>query len=212
MRWWNRAADRLRLPLAKRASGTACDEVQCSRCGRQRARSLGLAGSHVEWFACAACGHVWTPQGVAPPRDTEQARPLVHTRVIIVDDDVSLLRGLEAVLKVYDPTTARSGAEALTLLQHYRPELLLTDYLMPDMSGGELIAEARAIHPSIKVLILTGHSDIQAHEPWLASERLLEKPCTVEQILETVAEMIGPPGARADRPRLIDGARAGLFL
>jgi DNA-binding NtrC family response regulator len=135
---------------------------------------------------------VWS-LGAQPVLESESVTRCIRTRVVIVDDDRSLLRGLELGLASYEPVAAQSATEALTLVQHCRPELLITDYLMPNISGAELIAQARAHQPAIKVILLTGHDRILEHEPSLAGERRLKKPCGLEQIRDAVLDLIGPP-------------------
>jgi DNA-binding NtrC family response regulator len=123
----------------------------------------------------------------------EPVSRFIRARVVIADDDRSLLRGLELGLASYEPVAAQSATEAMTLVKHCRPELLITDYLMPNISGAELVAQARAHQPTIKVILLTGHDRILEHEPSLAGERRLTKPCALQQIRDVVRDLIGPP-------------------
>jgi DNA-binding NtrC family response regulator len=123
----------------------------------------------------------------------EPVSRFIRARVVIADDDRSLLRGLELGLASYEPVAAQSATEAMTLVKHCRPELLITDYLMPNISGAELVAHARAHQPMIKVILLTGHDRILEHEPSLAAERRLTKPCALQQIRDAVIDLIGPP-------------------
>jgi DNA-binding NtrC family response regulator len=54
-----------------------------------------------------------------------------------------------------------------------RPDLLLTDYFMPDISGAELIGHARELHPGLNVIVLTGHGEFVEQEPWMDDVRRL---------------------------------------
>jgi two-component SAPR family response regulator len=114
---------------------------------------------------------------------------------VIVDDDTTLLRALALALSAYNPLMAQSAAEALTLVQHCRPDLLLTDYLMPNITGAELVGHARELHPTMKVVMLTGHNEFIEQEPWMRDVRQLVKPCGIQQLQRVVAEMIGAPPA-----------------
>ncbi len=74
-------------------------------------------------------------------------------------------------------------------------DLLITDYLMPDGTGEELITRLRDKHPALKVLILTGHGGMLDDEGfgWWTHERHLAKPCGVDDLREAVTQLIGPP-------------------
>ena len=174
----------------------------CRRCRSRAVRALGDAGSNATWFACGACRHVWSTaeQFVAQAKPSSQ---IVRARLVIVDDDTSVLHALKLALAAYKPVVAQSAAEALTLVQHCRPELLMTDYLMPNMTGGELIALARERHPSVKVIVLSGHADVLKDNPCWTAERHLVKPCGVQQLQEAVMALIGPPNVSPDRPRTV---------
>jgi DNA-binding NtrC family response regulator len=145
--------------------------------------------------------------------DSAQAWRLLRTRLVIVDDDTSLLRALALALSAYNPLMAQSAAEALTLVQHCRPDLLLTDYLMPNITGAELVGHARELHPTMKVVMLTGHDEFIEPEPWMRGVRRLVKPCGVQRLQEVVAEMIGAAPAATEPLRdedEIDNLHAAL--
>ena len=100
-------------------------------------------------------------------------------RILVVDDDRSVLQVLTRVLADYDVTVARDGFEALAAAQRLnRLDLLITDYLMPSMIGDELIARVRQQQPHLPVLIVTGHGDIlnREAEPWWTASAYLRKP------------------------------------
>jgi CheY-like chemotaxis protein len=164
----------------------------CRRCRSRAVRALGDAGSNTTWFACAACRHVWSP-GTSSPVAARPSSQIVRARVVIVDDDTSMLRALQLALAAYKPVIAQSAAEGLMLVQHCRPELLMTDYLMPTMTGGELIALARERHPSLKVILLSGHGEVLKENPVWTAERHLLKPCGLQQLQRAAMELIGPP-------------------
>ena len=66
-------------------------------------------------------------------------------------------------------TVAASGEAALELLRHDSAfDLLLTDHMMPGMSGVTLAAEARALHPTLPILLASGYAELDdlAGVPW----------------------------------------------
>ncbi len=87
-------------------------------------------------------------------------------KVLIVDDEKMIRMGIKKVIpwpelgvgKVY---TAGSAREALELLGEHRPEILITDIRMSEMSGLELIEAAKEISPKLRVLVLTGYDSFE---------------------------------------------------
>ena len=130
----------------------------CPRCEATPARPLGQAGSPLEWFACPTCHHVWadgvalpSPAAAAPSRDLAGD---ARKHVVVVDDDMLTLSLVERMLSGYRVSTARDGREALVILSSRDPvHLLLTDYLMPVMTGEELVTRARLQRPNLPVLL-----------------------------------------------------------
>jgi CheY-like chemotaxis protein len=168
----------------------------CPRCREREIRSLGLAGSQLQWFACKVCQHVWAhgaaPENAPAPVPTPSGS---HKHVVVVDDDTSVLSIVERTLSDYRVSTARDASEALAILStHDRIDLLITDYLMPVMTGEELAHHARALRPDLKILVLTGHAHaLERAEPaWWASEPHVIKPFRVVTLRDAVSDLIGP--------------------
>ena len=116
--------------------------------------------------------------------------------ILVVDDDSSVLDVLTRALVGYRMSIARDPDEALHVASNFGSlDLLITDYLMPSMTGAELIARMREKRQLLKVLILTGHADIldQENPLWWAQEVHLSKPPSLEALRAAVADLIGPP-------------------
>lgn len=83
--------------------------------------------------------------------------------VLLVDDQELLRRGIRLLLEAAGGFTvvaeAADGREALAMISHHRPEVVLSDARMPVMDGVELVRRCRAEHPEIPVLILTTFDD-----------------------------------------------------
>ena len=116
--------------------------------------------------------------------------------ILIVDDDRSALDVVMRALDGYRLYFARDADEGLRMARHLVSlDLLVTDYLMPSMTGDELIGRVREKRPSLKVLIVTGHSDILEGEnlAWWQAEAHVAKPFRLEDLRQAVAGLIGPP-------------------
>jgi two-component system cell cycle sensor histidine kinase/response regulator CckA len=111
---------------------------------------------------------------------------------LIVDDEPSVQRFVERVLSEagYATTVAGDGPEALEVASRMEEfDILVTDVMMPQMTGDELARRLRAQRPALKVLYLTGFSDRLFKEKvtlW-ADEAFLDKPCSVKGLQQAVA-------------------------
>jgi DNA-binding response OmpR family regulator len=79
-------------------------------------------------------------------------------RVLVVDDDPQARELLCEFLtaKTYEVSAAATGGEGLKRLREERPHLVLLDINLPDMSGLEVLREAKAIDPAVGVIMVTG--------------------------------------------------------
>ncbi|GBF75610.1 DNA-binding response regulator [Paenibacillus sp. 598K] len=85
-------------------------------------------------------------------------------KLMIVDDEPFMLKGLINIIEkgqtpCSEIVSAYDGYEALERLEHYRPDLLITDIQMPEMNGLELIRKVRERGLCQRFLILTGYDD-----------------------------------------------------
>jgi CheY-like chemotaxis protein len=115
--------------------------------------------------------------------------------ILIVDDDALLLGMMSRALPDYRLTVARDGDEALALAREAPVDLVITDYLMPSMTGDELLGRLREQRPDLKALIVTGHGPVLADEvpDWWHAEAHLDKPFRVDALREAVIGLIGLP-------------------
>ena len=119
-------------------------------------------------------------------------RPL---SVLVVDDDELVRKFLARVLREagYQTATASDGPEALEVAAKLESfDILVTDVMMPQMTGDELARRVRVSTPGTKVLYLTGFSDRLFKEKvtlW-ADEAFLDKPCSVKGLLQAVSLLL----------------------
>jgi two-component system, cell cycle sensor histidine kinase and response regulator CckA len=134
--------------------------------------------------------------------ETTPPRPSGSETVLLVEDDhtVRLLASEMLRMNGYTVLQARDGLEALELVRgHGRPiHLLLTDVVMPQMSGRQLAENLADIHPGIRVLYMSGYTDgVIAHHGVLdAGLAYLQKPFTADFLARKVREVLD---ARAGR-------------
>ncbi len=125
-------------------------------------------------------------------RQTDSTRSFT---ALIVDDEDPVRRFVERVLREAGYTTAAAagGTEALKIAAALgRFDILVTDMMMPEMTGDELARRLRLQEPQLKVLYLTGFSERLFKEKttlW-QDEAFLEKPCSVRGLLEAVSLLL----------------------
>lgn len=82
--------------------------------------------------------------------------------IAIVDDEDMVLTSLRSFLLLetdYEVETWSSPAEALKHLENKNLDLIISDYLMPDMNGIEFLLQVKKIHPFATRILLTGYAD-----------------------------------------------------
>ena len=131
--------------------------------------------------------------------------PLMTTprqqHILLVDDDEAvrsvLRRGLERA--GYEVREAGEGGAALKLLASAPADLVITDLVMPDMEGIELILALRKTHPKLPVIAMSGGGRAVGPGSYLQIARacgavkILAKPFATEQLLAALQELLGPP-------------------
>ena len=126
-------------------------------------------------------------------------------RILLVEDDPRVRTATVGALEDlgYDPVSCSGGAEAMRLFATEDFDLVISDVVMPEMNGPELVRELRMRRPDIAVLFVTGYVGENESEDLAASE-LLRKPFTVGALAEAVARALSRPSG--SRP--ISGAAA----
>ena len=117
-------------------------------------------------------------------------------KILIVDDDPDIRDVLQITLSEnYEVISAQNGKEGLVMVKTSNPDLVITDYMMPSMTGAELIGRLREQRPVLNILILTAHEAIlnAEHPTWWVQEPHLGKPVKIEELRAAVTKLIGPP-------------------
>ena len=121
-----------------------------------------------------------------------KAAPEAPRTILVIDDEEGIRRFVERVLQGagYTVVAASSGPEALRAAETIGGlDLIVTDVMMPEMSGCELARRLRLRNPDLKVLYVTGYSDRLFEEKVMMweNEAFVEKPCSVKSLLEGVS-------------------------
>ncbi len=82
-------------------------------------------------------------------------------RVLVVEDDATIGQALTGALRTqgYDVEWAQTGAEGIAGASDFEPELILLDLNLPDLDGVEVCRRVRAVHPAVRIVMLTARHD-----------------------------------------------------
>jgi DNA-binding NtrC family response regulator len=107
-------------------------------------------------------------------------------KILIVDDDASFRRVVDYTLKEegYETTLATNGEEALNLFSESEFSLVVTDVLMPQLGGLELLRRTQAISPEVPVVVVTAHAAVEdaVHAMREGAFDYIEKPVNRDQL------------------------------
>ena len=188
---------------------------------KQPGKGTGLGLSTVHGIVTQSNGHIWvyrelgngTTFKVYLPATSRDARavdsraPKVtlargSATILLAEDDAAMRALTRHVLEAggYRVLEAADGDQALTLAQASKKDeidLLLTDVVMPRLSGPGLVERLGASHPNLKIIYTSGYTDeLLAHHGAIGRGIVfLEKPFTRESLLQAVqTALAGSPG------------------
>lgn len=113
-------------------------------------------------------------------------------RVLFVDDEQNILDGLKRMLhsqhSVWDMAFISSGEQALAAMEIAPFDVVVSDMMMPGMSGAELFAQVKERYPRTIRIVLTGHADMESSmRSAFVSHQFLSKPCDANALRSVVA-------------------------
>jgi DNA-binding NtrC family response regulator len=125
--------------------------------------------------------------------------------ILCVDDEAIILLSVKQELQshfkerfLYE--TALNAREALAIIDELSAEgivfiLVISDWLMPGMSGDEFLAKVKGSHPEIKTILLTGHASSDSIERMQREEltdSIILKPWKRNELIQKVEALVGP--------------------
>ena len=118
-------------------------------------------------------------------------------RILLIDDDDSLRNTLSVILEQLGHVViaARNGAEGLKLFARARADLVLTDIVMPEKEGLEVLMALRTEQPPVKIIAMSGSGRLWATDnlhlaKLLGAASVLEKPFSREALATAINETL----------------------
>jgi len=117
-------------------------------------------------------------------------------RIVLVDDEEMVTQNLEMLLSMetdYEPVSFNQPASALEYLKQNKADVVLSDFIMPEMNGLDLLAQVKEVQPTCSRLLLTGYADKESAIRAINDVGLfqyLEKPWENEFVMMTLRNAV----------------------
>ena len=140
--------------------------------------------------------HLFLPK-CAPPA-IENAAPVpvkkpAAQKLLIIDDEPSISDGISALLcqDGIDVESITSGLLATQTISRFHPDVVVLDFGLPDMDGGEVYSRIRELEPDLPIIFSTGHGDRRILHDRLKDPRtrFLQKPFEIASLLAMMVEL-----------------------
>jgi DNA-binding response OmpR family regulator len=121
-------------------------------------------------------------------------------KILVLDDEASIVLMIKKMLEKagHEVDMALNGKDGMILFEQNKPDLLITDIIMPEKEGLETIFELRQKYPDLKIIAISGGGRISP-EGYLPGAKLLgadmvfQKPLDQKEFLQAVATLLNVP-------------------
>ena len=114
--------------------------------------------------------------------------------MLVVDDESDARRLMGEFLEGegYEVRTAENGRAALTIIERFKPDIVLTDLQMPDLDGISVIEQGREVTPHTAFVVMTGHASIHTAVQAIkrGADNYLTKPLDLNEVSAVVARLL----------------------
>jgi DNA-binding response OmpR family regulator len=167
---------------------------------------VAQSGGHVEVYSEKGQGttfKIYLPAVAEAADETARPTPVQvfggRETVLVVEDQAEVRKFAVAVLKSYGyrVIAAENADDAMLLCERERIDLVLTDVVMPRISGRELADRLETLQPGIKVLFMSGYTDnvIEHHGVLEEGVEFIQKPFSPEELAGKVRIVLGKPSS-----------------
>ena len=173
--------------------------------GAARIESKLGEGTAVKLLFREADGEIVKPLAGQESEETVAVAQRQAALVLVIDDDPDVRGFIASTLEDqgYRVRQASDGREGLEELEREKPDLVIVDFIMPEMSGAEVAKHIRHRHPHQPLLFVSGYSETDAVKSTAPDAPLLTKPFRADALHKAVR------GAIAAAPAITASARSG---
>ena len=118
-------------------------------------------------------------------------------KILVIDDESAIAIMLKKMLERagHEVETALNGNEGLLLFDKFHPQVLITDIVMPEKEGLELIFELRKKNPGLKIVAISGGGRFQNHgyltsAKYLGANMVFQKPIDHKELISGISDLL----------------------
>jgi CheY-like chemotaxis protein len=115
-------------------------------------------------------------------------------QILVVDDEPTVCKAVQMMLKYYghDVQIAADGKTALALFENRPFDLVITDYLMPEMRGDQLVTQIKRCRPGQRIIMITAFAAdfLVEGKPTGEVDCVLNKPFSLEELRSAIAKVM----------------------
>lgn len=130
------------------------------------------------------------PHSVRPlvPRSS----PVLRYKVLLVEDEPEMQEIITSILEQeqFEVVTASDGFSALLHLERHAPDVILTDIVLPNLNGIDLISRISAAKPNLPIIVFTGFPETLVHLPEGTRCKVLQKPVYARELLAALGSIL----------------------
>jgi two-component system response regulator PilR (NtrC family) len=145
-------------------------------------------------------------QANAKPADALRVSKVA--KILVVDDEESMCNFMEIMLKKegYSVATAMSGSEALDRIEADHPDLVISDIMMPEMSGVELLTKAKKQREDLHFVMMTAFASVDSAVDALkkGADDYITKPFKIDEIKHVIRNLLQKDELRIENKMLKD--------
>lgn len=115
-------------------------------------------------------------------------------QILVVDDEPTVCKAIQMMLRHFghEVQTAGDGVAALALFEAGHFDLVITDYLMPEMKGDQLAAHIKKLRPAQRIIMATAFAEdfLKFGKPSGGVDHVLTKPFSLEELRGAIAQVM----------------------
>jgi DNA-binding NtrC family response regulator len=130
----------------------------------------------------------------------------LRKRILVVDDEPTIRESLQLLLKRdFEVSTVQNGQEALSMVAHFKPDLILLDVMMPQLDGMETLRQLKEENTNVPVVMLTGASTVKTAVQAMkyGAVDYLNKPFDIDELTTLIINTLDSPASKGPSPVLV---------
>ncbi len=126
------------------------------------------------------------------PNGSHQQANSTKKTAVVVDDDVDTQEFISTVLENngFNVISVNDGFDALLVIERHNPDVVLTDILMPNMNGLDLVSRIKAFRADLPIIVFSGYRDALVKNFAGLPDKILPKPMSYDQVVAAVNDVL----------------------